>query len=236
MYAQKSIKDSSISLFRIGATGGYCLPTADMQSRFGNFATAGGIVGYKLANNLSFDAQYNFLFGNAINEVGILSRISTPDGYVINGDGEFQVLNEYMRGHVASIGVSKVTGWLGRNPNSGIFFTVGGGYMLHRIRYYQPGLSPPPQLNEEYVKGYDRLTAGPMIREGIGYLYLDNRKYLNFSVSIQATQGFTKSLRSWNTDQRAAPEEKRLDSYLSINTSWFFLIYKQSAEDTYYIY
>ena len=65
-------------------------------------------------------------------------------------------------------------------------------------------------MSKEYKKGYDRLTNGPAITEGISYLHCGSKRLINFSLGLECTQGFTQNRRDYNFDQmkKAALEFK----------------------------
>ena len=55
-----------------------------------------------------------------------------------------------------------------------------------------------PQLNEELLKGYDRLSGGIVTKQFIGYFYFSKKNNIRFFFGIESVQGFTKDLREYS--------------------------------------
>ncbi|MCX6352503.1 MAG: hypothetical protein NTX03_11680 [Bacteroidetes bacterium] len=228
LFAQKTIRDT-INLVVIGANYSFQIPGGDMAKRFGNSSTFGAVVFYKTLSNWLFGMEYNYLYGTDIREKGILDGISTKDPdasnrYIINGNGEFQILDQFERGHILLGKLGKVFPWFKHNPNSGISFKVGGGYMEHKIHYYWTG-EAPAQLAGNYVKGYDRYTNGFVASQSVGLLYFGNRGFVNFALDAEVMEGFTKNRRSYNFDQNTTDNKQRLDLLYGLKLTWFFPVY-----------
>ncbi|MDQ3072290.1 MAG: hypothetical protein M3Q97_03370 [Bacteroidota bacterium] len=230
--AQADIKDSGIHIWLIGGQGGLQFPGGNLSERFGMNAVVGGGVYYKSATNWLFGIDYNFMFGSAVKEKPV-DRVAAENGYLINGNGEYQIMKIYERGNMPMFRFGKVLPLFGPNPNSGLLIRGGAGVLVHKIKYYFTG-SAPPQLAEEYIKGYDRLTGGPAFAQSIGYIHLSNRNRVNFSASFEIIEGFTRSLRSWDFATNRYDDRRRLDLLYGISLQWYFPIYKQAADDDFY--
>jgi len=121
------------------------------------------------------------------------------------------------------------------NKKEGIRATISFGYLWHKIRL-QDDYQSASQLSGDYKKGYDRLTGGFSIQQFIGYQKLDRARRANFTAGLEFTQGFTKSIRTWNFDQMAAPSGKtRLDLIFGIRLAWTLPFYVgMPSEDIFY--
>ncbi len=221
------------SVFTISV--GYSLrqPVADLKARFGTHNTLGAGVSAFFTNRLSAAIEFNYLFGNIINQKGILDSVAASNGFLINGQGLYQPLTHYMRGIMPIFKVGYLILPLKNSSSSGFSFDAGFGYLRHRIHYYYTG-DAPPQLAGELVKGYDRLTHGPLLAEGVTFRYLSPHKAVNFSIGLEAMQGFTRSLRSWDYDTNTADTHSRLDASFGIKATWHLPFYKQSKGPTYF--
>lgn len=232
--AQKQIKDTGINVSLIGGVFSYNLPGGNMADRFGANSTVGASYWFKHKSNWLFGAEYNYIFGKKIRETGILDNISTSDGNLINGAGLLQIMKTFERGHLALIKAGRIFPKItNSNPNSGFFVKAGFGFMEHKIKYYWVG-EAPPQLTDPYYKGYDRLSNGLATSQSIGFLKLDDKNFYNFMIEAEVVEGFTKNRRDWNYDTNSKDDSQRLDLLFGLKLSWFFPIYRKTAEGLYF--
>ncbi len=204
-------------------------PSADLIKRFGKDASLGLEISYKTPSNWIFGLGGHFLFGNTVNERGILDSLKGPSGEIIDENGQFAVVGLDQRGVYFGASISKLIAFNGVNKNSGLVMGIGGGFLQHKIRIYST--KTVPQLTDEYKKGYDRLTNGPALMQYIGYRFLDPKKRLNFSFGFEATEGFTQNRRSFNFDTRLADTQKRLDVLYSLKLTLTVPIYLKKASE-----
>lgn len=204
-----------------------------MADRFGLSHSIGFNPTFKTAGGFVFGADVIFYFGNTVKETDILDGIRTSDGVIIGQDGIPAEVFTYQRGYNFNLNVGKVFSQFGHNPNSGLFAKIGVGYFQHKIRHEDRD-NVIPQLKDEYAKGYDRLTSGIGITEFIGYLYLSNRRLLNFTAGLEFTQAFTNGRRSHQYDTNEPYTESRVDLLWGLRVGWIFPIYKRAPDDLYY--
>ena len=204
-------------------------PGGDMAKRFGKDASLGLDINYKTSNNWVFGIGGHFMFGNDVKESGILDSLKGETGEIIDENGQFAVVGFDQRGMYFGASIGKIISFGGVNKNSGLFVSLGAGYLQHKIRIYST--NTVPQLSEEYKKGYDRFTFGPAATQFIGYRFLDPRKRLNFSFGFEMTEGFTQNRRSYNFDTRMADTEKRLDLLYGLKLSLTVPIYLKKASE-----
>ena len=63
--------------------------------------------------------------------------------------------------------------------------------MYHKIRIEnQDNLIP--QLSKDYLKYYDRLTVGILLKQYIGYHHMSNNRLVNFTIGFECIEGFNK--------------------------------------------
>jgi hypothetical protein len=230
--AQKSIKDSFISVPMLGVQMAVQLPGGDMADRFGINGTAGASLYFKTKTNWLFGAEFNFLFGGNVKEDPLLP-IETRDSFLIGSNGLPQLVRYYERGYSPMLRAGKIFPGIGPNKNSGLMLKAGVGFIQHKIKYYWNS-GEPPQLQGDYIKGYDRLTNGLSISEAAGYLHLSNKNYLNFSAEIEMIQAFTRNRRSWNFDTHEEDTGNRLDLFFGLRITWLVPMYGRSSEQVYY--
>jgi hypothetical protein len=230
--AQSSLRDSVIRMSTIELSLGLHAPIGDMSARFGGSAAMGAAYRYKTKDNWQFGLEGSFFFGNDVKEQ-VATGLLTSEGFIIDRVGGFTELLVLERGMLISATIGKVIPVFGPNPNSGFVFRFGSGFMQHKIRL-ETRNNDVPQLEGDYLKGYDRLSNGLMLHQFVGYQYLSNKRLINFTLGIEGFQGFTQSRRDFNFDLMKKDETKRLDSLYGLRFSWNFPIYRKSANGYYY--
>jgi hypothetical protein len=230
--AQFSIRDSSNSFPTIGASFSYQAPGGDLSKRFGPNFAFGAVFQYKLKSNWTLGLEGRYLFSDNVRENTILDQYRTTDGDFIDGNGNPATVLLYERGLQFMLKGGKIFPLRFLNPNSGIWFNAGIGYLQHKIWIDTPG-SPVPFLEGDYKKGYDRFSNGWSTTEFIGLISFSNRKLVNFYAGFECTQGFTKNRRAFNFDTGLKDDASRLDLLFGIHIGWMFPIYKRMA-DKYY--
>ncbi|NNC84324.1 MAG: hypothetical protein HKN79_12170, partial [Flavobacteriales bacterium] len=166
-------------------------PIGDMADRFGGSASMGAAYRYKTKSNWQFGVEGHFIFGNNVKEP-VAAGLLTSEGFVIDQLGGFTELLILERGMTLVGSVGKIVPAFGPNPNSGFVFRVGSGLLQHKIRL-ETRNNDVPQLEGEYLKGYDRLSNGLTLHQFIGYQFLSNKRLVNFSLGIEGYQAFTQS-------------------------------------------
>lgn len=229
--AQSNLKDSVISMFTIDFSAAMHAPSGDISERFGGNGFIGASVHYKTASNWVFGLEGGFIFGSNVKE-DVVSGIRTSDGFVIDQDGRVTELLLLERGMTLVGTVGKVIPLFGPNPNSGLVVRLGGGMLQHNIRL-ETRNNDVPQLEGEYLKGYDRLSNGFSMYQFIGYQYLSNQRLVNLTIGFEGYQAFTQSRRDYNFDLMGKDDEKRFDALYGLKVSWSFPIYRRLASNYY---
>jgi len=233
MLAQVNIKDSAIFTPVLYATYSYQFPGGDLAQRFGSNSSIGGGFMLKTKSNWLFGVEGNFLFGQSVkNSDSLLSRISTPEGYLINANGMVADVVFYERGYSFTGSFGKIIPVLSPNPNCGLMITAGGGYTRNKIRIHNPG-NNAPQIYGDYKKGYDRLNAGFILTGSLGYLYLSNTRLLNFYLGFEFMQTWTKALRELDFDTGKKDTKKYSSQFYGIKVCWLIPLYKRTPKEFY---
>ncbi len=233
-YGQGNLRDTTISMVLVTASYAYQMPGGDMSLRFGPNSNIGLGAVRKTSGNYLFGVEGGFLFGDKVNEPGLLRNMINSAGQIVDVDGVMADVLVYQRGYTVMGVVGKVIPVAGPNPNSGLLIKLGGGYMRHKIRL-QTQKNDVPQLQEEYLEGYDRLSAGPVLMLFAGYQNLSNNKRINFQVGFEVMTGFTQPLRAFNFDTERADTDRRMDGLIGIRAGWTLPIYK-SYDDRFHFY
>lgn len=216
--------------YLIGVQYSLLFPAADLAERFGAHSGLGLSLQYKTRKNVQFGLQYQALFSENVREDTILDILKNRDGQIVDANGNFSVINLAQRGHVLSADVCKVFPGKGIHMNSGFFVEAGAGIIWHKILIQASQVSVP-QLTEEYKKGYDRLSGGLLLRQWLGYQYLDPGKRINFKAGLELGQGFTRSWRSWDIDRMSADTQNRKDLYAGFKICMILPVYTKAADD-----
>lgn len=231
---QGSIRDSSIAMHIVSIGYTIQLPAGDMADRFGISSMIGGSYSYKLKNKWIFSLNGGFIFANEVKEDTILNNIANDDGLILGNDGTYATINLFERGMHFSLTAGKLFSFKKPNPNSGILVQVGPSFLQHKIRIETSG-TEVPQLNDEYKKGYDRLTNGIGLNESITYIYFGNKYLINFYFGFDFIQSFTQNRRDYNFDTMSKDHKKRVDLLFGFRVGWMLPFYRK-APQKYYLY
>lgn len=210
---------------------GYQLSGGDMAKRFGNSSSLQLNVDFKTIHYWMIGINGSYFFGNEVKD-HLFDSISTPSGAIINRDGEYGDIRVYERGFTVSATLGRMIHFKKPNPNTGIVFNVGFGFMQHKIRIETIG-NNVPQLSTEYKKGYDRLSNGFLLSESLGYLYLSNNRLANIYIGLECLQGFTQSRRSYDYATMKQDTQKRIDILYGARIAWILPLYKKAPQAYY---
>ncbi len=230
--AQVNPKDSVVFAPLINVHYSYQIPGGDLSRRFGNNNSLGASFMIKDRKNWLYGIEGSFLFGSDVNEDPI-AQYRVENNEVISEKGTYAYIAMMERGFYFKGNFGKIIPILGPNKNSGPMIMVGVGFIQHSIRY-QVDRNTVPWLNDDYEKGYDRLTNGLLLSQFIGYRYFGNKRFLNFYIGYEFFQGFTKSRRSYNFDTQESDDENRQDLLQGVKVGWTIPLYKKTPREFYY--
>lgn len=231
--AQSGVKDSAIQFTFVGMNFGLYMPGGDLADRFGNNTMIGFDLTRKTKKNLIYSISGGFIFGNDVKEPGLMSQITTSTGFVIGADGLLADVRVYERGYQFSANIGKIFPVSQINPNSGIMVMAGPGFMQHKIRIESIG-NTTPQLEDDYRKGYDRLSNGWELHEFVGFVSFGSRQLVNFYGGFEFIQAFTENRRSYNFDNPSLNGQNRVDLMMGFKVGWIIPFYKKKPKDFYY--
>ncbi len=232
MPAQINLSDSVVSAHIIQIDLGIGLPAADLADRFGPHATVGGGYEFKTDQNWLFGINGTFIYGSSVREDSILDPLRNEAGFLIGTDGFLYDPIFWEQGFELKLEAGKITNLLSINPNSGITFLGGVGFMQHQIWIYIDEVAVP-QLSKEYRKGYDRLSNGLMLSQYIGYYMFSNKYFVNFRGGIEIDEGFTKNRRALNYDTQQTDITPRTDLLITLKLSWNLPIFEKPQRKFY---
>jgi hypothetical protein len=228
--AQVSVKDSCIKIPMFFAHYAFQVPGNDMANRFLDNSNLGAGFLFKTKKNLLFGADINYIFRDAVKENNILQSISTPDGFIIDGNGQPADVSLTERGFYTSLKCGKIFSILNPNPNSGVVAIGSVGFLQHKINISNPN-NTAPQIAGDYKKGYDRLTNGIAFSEFIGYMYFSKNRLTSFFAGFEFVQAFTKNRRDINFDTQTKDYSKRTDLLSGFKIGWIIPLYPKIRND-----
>jgi hypothetical protein len=219
------------SAFTFGYT--HQLPIGDLAERFGDNSSIGCSFFIEKENNLFYGIQGNYLFGNNVKDTTIFENLTTSTGALIGADGHYANVNLMERGF-------DVHAFIGyayhpkENNLSGFYFSGGLGFLQHQI-FIDTKSQNIPQLDEEYKKGYDRLTSGVSTKWETSYKYYSPNGKFQMYAGMNMTVAYTKNRRPYLFDQMEyTPTEMSLDKLLGINIGIIIPIHRRNEEKFHY--
>jgi hypothetical protein len=230
--AQVNVRDSITPGWLITIRSGFFMPKMDLGNRFSESYATGIGTFIKTQNNWLWGVNGDFWFGAGTRERwNIIRALGDETGEVLDHFGNFSDVMTYQRGWLAGFDFGKIFNSLGHNANSGLFFTLGGGYMQHRIRLESINRnSIIYQIEGEYQRGYDRLNMGWMSRLNVGYMHSHVGKTVNFMLAAEVMYGQSSNVRRFNWDTGLPDTEVFQNLTWGIRLTWFLPIYDKNAQ------
>ena len=115
---------------------------------------------------------------------------------------------------------------------SGIVPSIGFGYVYHKI-LIETLLGEIPQLNEDLIKGYDRLSGGFSLKQSFTFMYLSDNNMKNFNIGIELIECWARDLRNYNYTYNNIPK-KRFDVFIGLKFEWIVPLKKRTTSNYYY--
>lgn len=232
---KRDISKTALPVSMIQANYALQFPDGSMKELFGYNHSVGGGYTFKSKKNWLFGVDFSFMFGQQIkNEAALYHQLETSNEFIISLDGSVSEVRTHERGFNAFANFGKLFPVLSPNPNSGFFVQAGLGFLTYKYRIDNvKGMAQP--LQDDYAKGYDRLTAGFALKESVGYLFLSNTRLLNFYVSFDFMQSFSHRQRDYDFDlMQYTDKSTKMDYLYSIRVGWIFNLYKRTVPDYFY--
>ncbi|MFZ8837128.1 MAG: hypothetical protein ACO2XQ_08790 [Flavobacteriales bacterium] len=224
----RSVRDSSLFTPHIHVQGGVGFSGGDLHSRFGGGGVFGTGVHVKFRSGWYTGVNATFGFGLTLREPGVLSNLLTPNGQLIDNEGQVALLTLSGRSGLFTVEGGRLFSLPNKNPNTGVLVTVGLGSVHHRV-HFENTENPITQLDQPYLSGYDRLTWGVAAREFVGYWHMSDDGLVNWFAGVELWQGRTWPQRPMNFDTQLTDEGPRFDQFSSFQVGWVFHIYKRTS-------
>lgn len=231
---QSQTQDSVASISMVHGTIGMHIPGGDMDERFGTNFLAGSGFQYKTDKNWLFGFSVDFLFSENVKENDVFRELETENGYLIDASGLYADVFLSERGFRTGLSIGKVIPLNKKNLNSGLMITVSPGLLQHKIRIENRN-NAAPQVDDDYAKGYDRLTNGFCLTEFVGYYYSGKYRLISFYAGMEFNQAWTRSRRDLDYDTMRKDETERFDLLNGIKVGWIIQL-SRSASNEYFYY
>lgn len=232
--AQVSIKDSAVFTPIIDFAYSYRFPGNDLAKRFGDHSEIGLSFFIKDKKNFLYGIEWNYLFGGEVKELGFADAFRDVNGGILANNGLYSEVYFVERGFTMSARFGKIFNMLAVNPNSGVMFIVGAGFMQHRIKIEDKFQEVPLLSDDGYYQGYDRLSNGLLLTQFLGYRLLSDRRLVNVFGGIEFAQAFTQNRRAYNFDTGIKDDSQRLDTSWGIKLGFSLPLYKPTPKEYYY--
>jgi hypothetical protein len=220
-------KDSASSGFLIELSYAGQLPGGELGQIFGFNSNVQGGVYYKTRTNWEYGASFGYIFGNQLRASNIFDSIATTNGNLIANDGNYAGISYFEKGFTIQLTVGKLFP-VSKNINSGILFTLSAGYIQYHIDI-QSTTDLTPQIDSNYVKGYEHLTAGVCATEFLGYQYISKKQFLALFAGFEFTEAFAKSLQFDFQSETKNPNYK-YSMLSSIRVGWILPILQDNTK------
>lgn len=208
-------------------------PVGKMNERFGFDNAIQLSVDHLSKSNWVFGGDGQYFFGKKVKE-DPLAKLRVPEGFLIGNDQALADVQLRERGFYVGAFLGHVFSKTEKDRVNGLRVTVGAGYLQHKIRI-QDNSGSATQVSGQYIKGYDRQTGGPAFAQFVGYQFYSHKKLINFFAGANFQEGLTKSLRSYNFDEKKADTASRVDVRMGLIAGWSLPFYiGDKGEDVYY--
>jgi hypothetical protein len=219
--------------FMVALAVGLDFPIADMAVRFGTSNRIGTAIYYKSEKNWMFGLKTDFIFGRQINEPAFLSNLLYSDATLLSSSGFRTHPVALERGYVIAIEAGKIFKIVSKNPDNGLLCLTSVGFLQHKI-FITTKPTNIPQLDGDFLKGYDRLANGLSIEQFVAFNHFSKTGAANFSIGINALVGITQGRRDYLFDEMKPGNDKRLDILIGIKGNWYITLFRRKSEDYYF--
>jgi hypothetical protein len=230
----KSHSDTTEVFSLIGVSASFQKAAGDLQNRFENSYSINFSFNRKTWNNFT----YGFEIQNTADAV-IANRDKffgdlAPNGILTDVNGEYGNVVLSGRGMNTMLVAGKIfPNIFNINSISGLWLQGGVGYTWNKIRIDDRNNSVA-FLSSDVIKGYDQLTHGISTYQSIGFIYFGDNRRVNFNVSFEFQQGFTKNQRGYSYRDGIKIDDRNLDLMYGIKVGWYLPLRKRAKHDYYY--
>lgn len=200
--------------------------------------------GYKFHDGWMPELDADFWMGisgdNLLQRGERMGSVFSYGNYAMCWGGYDGQVMAYNRGLAVVPTIGRIVRVLPKNPNSGILFKVGAGWMTQKTIFTQDYTqSPVPQINGDYGKLYDHMRGGIRLMQGIGFVFMSNLStYVNFKLTLEISECWTWSSRPYQIDNlmglNGKDGSRYFDLLYGVRLTWMFPFTGKTTYDYYY--
>ncbi len=234
-FKDKKYVDTAATMLWAGVNIGGQLPVGTLHEWFKPNLSVGVDLTLKTKSNWTIDFAANYMFGAKLRDTTFAFLGDLYQNNIIYDGNGFKANGLSLEGRYwfFGLGVGKVIP-VDRWKNSGIWIKHNMGYFGHfiRINDYDHQI---PQLDGDYKKGYDHLSAGFAMNQFIGYLYIQKNRVLSFYAGIEFYEIWSKPARNYIFNEGPTDNMKNTFSGLiGLRFGWNIPLYEKKSVTTFY--
>ena len=226
----RAVRDSSLTAVHVHLLGGGAVPAGDLAERYGAGGQFGIGAGVKWKSRWFTGVEAVWGFGAPVREAGVLANLLTPDGSLIDNEGQVALLQVTGRSGLFLLQAGRLFRLPGGPANSGLLATVGAGSFHHRV-HFENTENEITQLDDPYLAGYDRLAWGPAVRTSLSWWNMSDDGLRNWFVGVEALQAQTLPQRALNFDTGVSETGRRFDATFGLRAGWVVHMYRRPNRD-----
>lgn len=208
------------------------VPWGDLADRFGAANTVG--IGWRrtAGSGWRYGFQYRFQTGADVREPGLLQNLIDSRGHVIDNEGRIALVTPQQRGTMVLATLGRKWALGARHPETGFIAEVGAGFWEHKVHFQNRG-NRITQLEDPYLKGYDRLSGGWVLVPRAGVEFHSPNGQARFQFGLEALIGRLSPSRAWNADTGTVDVGPRQDGALGLFAAWILRLQARSTSVDY---
>jgi hypothetical protein len=214
-------------LWLVGISYKAIIPAGDLALRYGLCNAFGIGLDLKTKKNYLFGVSIDAMFGRNVKDIGYMDKLKDANGYVYSDEGAPGYFTASMRGMKAAMTAGKIIPLHSKRPEWGVILQAGAGYFQHKNLF---SFANSLQFSSTYLRGYDRMRNGIAISEEAGVCHFNLNRLINFNITLEAVEAFTKNSRYYDYATQSFDTKKYTDIYLAIKFAWVLPV-KASDKD-----
>jgi hypothetical protein len=208
-------------------------PFGHVAQRFGFDNLVGFELLYKTTNNWLLGANGGFIYGSTVKQDYIFANIATATGQFITQYNDLTTIRPQEQGFNIQFTFGKIIPFTTKMPDAGLMLMTGVGTVADKTAV-NVKVAELPQLSPEYRKGYDRMCAGPVISQFVGYNYMARGKYLSGYVGLQFDLSYTLNVRPYDFYAMGKLNDQGVDLFLGLKVGFVIDKWLQSSEKEFF--
>ena len=235
-FSSKDYVDTAAPMIWLDAHMSYHIPVGALRTMYkNNFAVGPGFT-FKSRNNWTVGFHVDYMFNAKMRDPEFFNgTLANDNGIIIDGNGlvsrgGIQAEGRYWTVQAELGKIIPVDRW----KNSGVWLRIGAGYSSHRLRL-DDFSHQYPQLDGDYVKGYDRRCGGFVLNQFVGYHFVRKNRMLNFTVGLEFHEMWTKPNRNYIFFEGPTDDMKaQFSGLIGFRVGWNIPLYEQKTTTTFY--